>query len=149
MTLTLYACSTAPTLVFTRARRWHTPLPTCFLPPQQVLGFFLLYVATFVDASYLPWRSEVRHVAVVNECAGWLGVMTACLQYNDTGRLTLAAGLMTAKPSSTFTFDLLRSTAAFYRATDRWALKLIKYRIGLRYIVLINIGSINITPYVI
>lgn len=58
-------------------------------------------------------------------------------------------GLMTAKPSSTFTFDLLQSTAAFRHAIDRWALKLIKYRIGLRYIVLINIGSINMTPYVI
>lgn len=56
---------------------------------------------------------------------------------------------MTAKPPSTFTFDLLQSTAALRRATNRWALKLIKYRTGLRYIVLINIGSINATAYLI
>lgn len=61
----------------------------------------------------------------------------------------MALGLMTAKPSSTFTFDLLQSTAALRRATDRWALKSIKYRIGLGYMVLINIASINATAYLI
>lgn len=89
--MTSHAFTGAPKLVYTHAGRRPPPLPTCFLQPQQVLRLtarergFLLNLATAVGISYLPWRLEGRHVAVVNECAGWLGVMTACLQYNDTG----------------------------------------------------------------
>lgn len=92
-------------------------------------------------AHCLPWRLEGLHLLLPDECAGWVQWQLArgsMMQDSASGSLP-----NDCKAVFEFYFWYVPVNSIFLATTDRWALKLIKYKIGPHDIVLINIDSFN------